>query len=43
MDILSFALFMLAITGTGIFVLYRCIRVRDAEWRELTDDAESEK
>lgn len=43
MDILIFVLCMLTVTGPAVFLLVRYIQVLDAEWQELTDDAESEK
>lgn len=43
MDILVFALCMLAATGPAVFLLVRYIQALDAKWQELTDDAESEK
>lgn len=43
MDILIFALSLLAITGPAIGFLYLYIQVMDSELRELLDDADNEK
>lgn len=43
MDILVFALCMLAVTGPTVFLLVRYIQKLDDDLQRLLDDAESEK